>query len=286
MSLNVAGLQTSQKREIPSAPPFAPTSAFNGLSVDPVTFQIVLGQDAGDPGNPATIVTPREIPMDPGTFIEMRAGTIFGTGGLSLIGIANDSGVSGQPFVMWLDQQALNPAANLVLTASTAGGTGSAIQMGSDQGSGRITQNGSAASIPAILRNCLALNSNQVGTNIGFRTDSRNSPGTPGYFTFWGTDGVGVAQEYYRLIPPVSAVLDFPNTAAQTSADLTVAVPGARSGDAVQVGVPTGSVNANSCFTGFVSANDVVTIRFNNYSAAAIDPAAGTFKVGVMRVLP
>ena len=74
-----------------------------------------------------------------------------------------------------------------------------------------------------------------------------------------------------------SASLNFGNTAAQTSADLTITVTGAQPGDMLALGVPNGSVNANSCFTAWVSAADTVTVRFNNYSAGAIDPASGTF---------
>lgn len=79
------------------------------------------------------------------------------------------------------------------------------------------------------------------------------------------------------------ATLDFPNTAAQTSSDLTITVPGAVVGDVVTLGIPNGSVNANSCFTAWVSAANTVTCRFNNYSAGAIDPASGSFRVSVLK---
>ncbi len=103
--------------------------------------------------------------------------------------------------------------------------------------------------------------------------------GTP---TFAGlTIGTGGTQA--TKILSASAALDFGNTAAQSSADLTIALTGAVVGDAVIPGVPNGSVNANSCFTAWVSAADTVTVRFNNYSAAAIDPASGTFRVAVIR---
>ena len=186
---------------------------------------------------------------------------------------------------MWLEQIGTAVAACLVLAATSAGGNGAALQMASDVGSGRLQANGSDPAIPAILRGTFSMNSNNVASSLGFVTTARNAP-TPGFFTFWGTDGVGVAQEYYRILAPVSAALNFGNTLAQTSTDLTVAVPGARDGDQVTVGVPVGSIVANSMYWGFVSANDVVTVRFCNFSAAAIDPAAGTFKVGVTRLLP
>lgn len=80
-----------------------------------------------------------------------------------------------------------------------------------------------------------------------------------------------------------TAALDFPNTAAQTSSDLTIAVAGAADGDVVALGVPIASLATDSCYTAFVSAANVVTVRFNNYSAGAIDPAPGTFRVSILK---
>lgn len=86
-----------------------------------------------------------------------------------------------------------------------------------------------------------------------------------------------------RRVISASAALDFPNTLAQTSSDLTIAMTGAALGDAVMLGVPNAAVGANSAFTAWVSAADVVTVRFNNYSALAINPALATFRVAVMQ---
>lgn len=80
-----------------------------------------------------------------------------------------------------------------------------------------------------------------------------------------------------------SAALDFPSTAAQTSSDLTVTVTGAAAGDVVSIGPDNASVLANSAYTAWVSGINTVTIRFNNYSAAALDPLSGTFKVTVIK---
>ena len=78
-----------------------------------------------------------------------------------------------------------------------------------------------------------------------------------------------------------TASLDFSSTSAQNSADLTITVTGAADGDAVSLGVPNAAVNANTSFSAWVSAADTVTIRFNNYSSSAIDPASGTFRAVV-----
>jgi hypothetical protein len=80
-----------------------------------------------------------------------------------------------------------------------------------------------------------------------------------------------------------SATLDFGSTAAQTSSDLTITVTGASDGDVVSLGVPNASVNADTNYTAWVSAANTVTVRFNNYSSAAVDPASGTFKVFVTK---
>jgi hypothetical protein len=85
------------------------------------------------------------------------------------------------------------------------------------------------------------------------------------------------------LVGSVTATLDFPSTAAQTSSDLTVTVAGAKDGDVVTLAVPNGSVLANSCYTAWVSAANTVTVRFNNYSVGAQDPASGSFRVVVTR---
>ena len=80
-----------------------------------------------------------------------------------------------------------------------------------------------------------------------------------------------------------SATLNFGNTNAGESADLTITVTGAADGDVVAIGVPNVSVNANTCYTAWVSAANTVTVRFKNYSGSAVDPASGTFKAFVTK---
>jgi hypothetical protein len=79
-----------------------------------------------------------------------------------------------------------------------------------------------------------------------------------------------------------TATLDFPSTAAQTSSDLTITVTGAAANNIAMVGPPT-TVNANTSYTAWVSAADTVTVRFNNYSAAPVDPASATFRATVIK---
>lgn len=80
------------------------------------------------------------------------------------------------------------------------------------------------------------------------------------------------------------AVLDFPNTVAGTSSDLTINVPGAADGDAVSLGVPIAALVANGVFSAFVSAVNTVTVRFsNNDLALPFDPGSGSFRVAVLK---
>jgi hypothetical protein len=90
-------------------------------------------------------------------------------------------------------------------------------------------------------------------------------------------------QDLYAFINRVhlTASLNFPNTLAQTSSDLTVTIPGIAVGDFAILSLPA-APNANSSFTTWVSAEDTVTVRFNNYSAAAINPAEATFGITVI----
>ena len=81
----------------------------------------------------------------------------------------------------------------------------------------------------------------------------------------------------------VKQTLDFPATAAQTSSSLTVTVTGAQTDHHAEVIPPPASVVANSLYWAYVSAVNVVTVFFCNFSAAAINPASGEFTVVVRK---
>lgn len=81
-----------------------------------------------------------------------------------------------------------------------------------------------------------------------------------------------------------SATLDFPNTVRLNSADLTITVTGAATGDPVILGVPTASAIADGVYTAWVSATNTVTVRFSNVGLTLDrDPASGVFKVSVLK---
>jgi hypothetical protein len=80
-----------------------------------------------------------------------------------------------------------------------------------------------------------------------------------------------------------TATLDFTSTGAQSNSDINITVTGAALNDAVVLGIPNASITANSTFTAWVSSANTVTVRFNNYSSSAKDPASGSFRVSVLQ---
>lgn len=60
MGIGLVSIVTNQKKE-QAGPPFTSDSANNGLSVDGVSGKIVLGNNVGDPGQPAILLNDREI---------------------------------------------------------------------------------------------------------------------------------------------------------------------------------------------------------------------------------
>lgn len=83
-----------------------------------------------------------------------------------------------------------------------------------------------------------------------------------------------------------SGTLNFPDTPAGQSSDLSITVTGAADGDIVTPGVPSGSMLTNGLFFCWAS-NNAVWFRFsNNDLAAALNPASGTFRARVDKFRP
>lgn len=93
--------------------------------------------------------------------------------------------------------------------------------------------------------------------------------------------GLYVGGQFVNKILRASATLDFDLSAATTH-DLTVTVTGAAVGDEVFIGVPNGSITANTLFYGWVSAANTVTVRAMQ-TVGNPNPASGTFKVTVLQ---
>jgi hypothetical protein len=82
------------------------------------------------------------------------------------------------------------------------------------------------------------------------------------------------------LIASNTAALDFGSIAAAASADLTITVTGASTGDSVSLGLPA-APTAGIIFQGFVSASNTVTVRATNITGSPIDPASATYRATV-----
>jgi hypothetical protein len=142
-----------------------------------------------------------------------------------------------------------------------------------------------------------SVSSGTAGQKIVFRTGATNTASLAdrmtisksGVVNIANTSGTGsrflqasstgdVTATGLSVIQVNAISLDFASTSAQTSSELTVTATGAAVGDPVSLGLPA-APNTNSSFTAYVSAVDTVTIRFNNYSSGAIDPASASYKV-------
>lgn len=79
-STGQGSISNQQKPVAPTpGPPFVAGSAYNGLSIDTVTGQIVLGQDVGAVGDPAALVSNREIPIGVFSFKIVDTGILGNT---------------------------------------------------------------------------------------------------------------------------------------------------------------------------------------------------------------
>lgn len=274
MGLGAPAISTNQKREASGSPgpPFLLTSAAEGLSVDPVTGKIVLGTDGSITPPPDKFTTARIIESSnfqmvlqdttsggpgQGSFNSIGSDRILTSSGNGNVGLQAIFGNTQLQFNLF-DFQTLKPQLGL------ASGFNDVVIRNED---GILFFDCAAQTLSmrmdlvayqfiiaptAVPSNGRTL---QVNGNVSILTD----------FTIVG--------------------LDFPNTPAQTSSDISTALAiGSLPGDVVMLGVDPGSVMPNSSFTAWISAADTVTVRFNNYSAAAQDPPAGNFKVSVIKM--
>ena len=79
------------------------------------------------------------------------------------------------------------------------------------------------------------------------------------------------------------ATLDFPSVAAAGGQELTISVPGAAVGDDVAGPFLNAAPTAGIIYSARVSAANVVTVRAQNVTAGAVDPASAEHRVIVWK---
>lgn len=103
-----------------------------------------------------------------------------------------------------------------------------------------------------------------------------------GEITAAGRWMIGNGSTPIQNIYSATASLNFASIASLATAELTITVTGASTGDAVFLGPPS-TLDAGLTVTGYVSATNTVTVRLYNSTLAAIDPAASTWRAAVIK---
>lgn len=81
----------------------------------------------------------------------------------------------------------------------------------------------------------------------------------------------------------VIATLDFPSISAAGTQALTVSCPGASVNDLVVIGLPA-TVDNGVVFDARVSAADTISVRAQNITGGAINPASATYEFVVFKL--
>lgn len=141
MGLGTTAISTNAKKEIPGppSPPFDPSSADNGLSVNNASGRIVLGNDLGDIAAPAQLLSDRDIQMEDSGGNQYR---IF----LTSLFAAVQTAVSGYSLEI-LGQDNTTPSItvgggnNVNAEIALIAGTGSAVDINMQATSGTVSHN-------------------------------------------------------------------------------------------------------------------------------------------------
>lgn len=120
-----------------------------------------------------------------------------------------------------------------------------------------------------------------VGDVIVVSGDNDGTPFLKNYLVSANSGGV-VAVKPEAQGFSAAATLDFGSISAQTGAELTIAVPGAATGDSVAI-APPAALEAGLAVFGYVSAANTVTVRCVNATAGAINPASASYRATVLK---
>jgi hypothetical protein len=173
---------------------------------------------------------------------------------------------------------------NSGISGTTLSLSGSGSLSGTLSVTGNVAVNSTKFTVASSTGNTLIGGTLGVTGDMAISTNKFNVAAATGNTSLAGTLTVGTAGTPMVTVFSSTSTLDFPNTVPNTSSDLTMSVIGASVGDVVSLGIPPSSVLANSMFTAWVSATNVVTVRFVNVSATVpANPVAGLFRVMVTK---
>jgi hypothetical protein len=150
----------------------------------------------------------------------------------------------------------------------------------------RVTQSNSL-----VLGSISGVNGATANTNVGIGTTAPTerlhvvgNQLISGNLSVNGSISVGGGSTVTQMISGTAA-LDFPSLASGSCFDQSLFLTGATLGDPVMLGVPNGSVVANTNYSAWVSAANAVTVRLCNAdsTASSADPASGTFRIAIIR---
>ncbi len=258
-------------------------NATNGLFTVSLDFGAVFAgskrwleigvKPAGSP-NPLAIPTPREelTPAPNAQYASMAGGVMTGGAVRSL---------SGQTDVVTLaatNGLSVSPSAGTVTVTTNATASNSASTIVSRDGTGGFAA-GTITAAGGLLSNSIdRATAGSLSIGATSATSVTITPDT----VVTGTLRLGGGAAMSSVLT-ATAALNFPSTVPQSGSDLTIIATGAVAGASVALGIPGGSILADSCYTAWVSSVSTVTVRFNNYSAAVQDPASGTFRATVIQ---
>ena len=179
--------------------------------------------------------------------------------------------------------RSVNPDASIIATSTRV----------SRCTNGAVPTNGSVSiDANSSIKNCassIIVTGSAQGKVYGAPTTASNTNADPTPFQISASGGVWMqsagkpVDATFFEVGVASGALDFPSIAANSYADLTLALTGAALGDFCVV-TRTGPWPAQGIqYSAFVSASGTVTVRAYNVTTGAIDPTSATYKVLVMR---
>lgn len=170
-----------------------------------------------------------------------------------------------------------SPMAKIVFADSGGGGANILFYASIGAGTQRLAINGDGTVVtPSQLKITSVIASATTATGALIVTGGAGISGS----LYAGAIAVGTGTPLLKMLSAI-ATLDFPSIAADSSADLTVTVTGAAVNDLVQLGLPASPASGIN-FKVFVSSANTITVRAQNDTGMAIDPASASYRVSVM----